>query len=189
MPRKTDRRTIYTKNLIKDACYEALKKKPIEQITVTELCKAAEINRSTFYLHYQDAFAVFEEMLEEVLDTIEPTGRKVFSQPGIDWTSSNQIYRDIMQDERKIYLIKIGMNYEPFIAMFAERETEWSLPYFQKHSKLSDDDLRVVLNSMFYSYLISDRYYLRTHTVKELEHCNELMNQYIISPVYEKLID
>lgn len=188
MARKTDRRTIYTKNVIKDACYEALKKKPIEQITVTELCQAAEINRSTFYLHYPDARAVYEDMLCEVLDNIEPTGRKIFRDQGIDWISSNKIYKDIMKDERETFLLKIGMSYEPFITMFAEREVEWALPYFQKHSRLSDDDLRVILNSLFCSYLLSDRYFLKSHTVKELEHFNELMSNYIISPVCEKLI-
>ena len=29
-----------------------LKKKPFEYITVSEICKAAGVNRSTFYLHY-----------------------------------------------------------------------------------------------------------------------------------------
>lgn len=188
MARKTDRRTIYTKNLIKDACYEALKKKPIHQITVTELCKAAEINRSTFYLHYQDAFAVYEEMLDEVIKAIEPEGRKVFRSEKIDWDSSHEIYKGIMHDERMVFLLKSGMTYEPFMKEFANHEAEWALEFYKSHSKLPEDDLRVILSSLFYSYFVSDRYYLETHSIKELEHCNELMNRYIIQPVHEKLL-
>ena len=30
-----------------------LKKKPFEYITVREICEAASVNRSTFYLHYE----------------------------------------------------------------------------------------------------------------------------------------
>lgn len=51
--RKTDRRTLYTKNVIKDALLDALKEKPFEQITVTDVCRRAEITRATYYLHYQ----------------------------------------------------------------------------------------------------------------------------------------
>ena len=45
--RKTDRRTLYTRNVIKDALLEALAEKPIEQITVTDVCGRAEITRVT----------------------------------------------------------------------------------------------------------------------------------------------
>ena len=188
MARKTDRRTIYTTKLIKDACYEALQKKPIDQITVTQLCKAAEINRSTFYLHYMDARAVYEEMLDEVIAAIEPEGRKVFSADDINWNFSHEIYRGIMHDERMVFLLHSGMTYEPFLKKFANCEAEWAMEFYRTRSKLPEDDLRVVLSSLFYSYFVSDRYYLETHTIKELERCNELMNQYIIQSVHEKLI-
>ena len=41
--RKTDRRTLYTRNVIKDALLEALAEKTFEQITVTDVCRRAEI--------------------------------------------------------------------------------------------------------------------------------------------------
>lgn len=59
-PRKTDRRTIYTRNVIKDALLEAMKEKAFEQITVTDVCRRAEVTRATYYLHYQS--------LNQVLD-------------------------------------------------------------------------------------------------------------------------
>ena len=43
-PRKTDRRTIYTRNVIKDALLEAMKEKAFEQITVTDVCRRAEVS-------------------------------------------------------------------------------------------------------------------------------------------------
>ena len=46
--RKTDRRTLYTRNVIKDALLEALAEKPFEQITVTDVCRRAEITRATY---------------------------------------------------------------------------------------------------------------------------------------------
>ena len=46
--RKQDRRTRYTRQTIKDTFLELLKQKSFTKITVTEVCKNAEINRGTF---------------------------------------------------------------------------------------------------------------------------------------------
>lgn len=65
--RKTDRRTIYTRNTVKDALLELLEQQPFEKITVAALCRQAEITRATFYLHFQDINAVLDELLDEAL--------------------------------------------------------------------------------------------------------------------------
>ena len=36
------------------ALISLLKKKPFEYITVSEICETAGVNRSTFYLHYEN---------------------------------------------------------------------------------------------------------------------------------------
>ena len=48
-PKKTDRRVKYTKQAIRDSFLKLLSEKPIEKISVTEICREAEINRGTFY--------------------------------------------------------------------------------------------------------------------------------------------
>ena len=52
--RRPDRRTRYTRRLIQDTLLALMDKKPFSRVTVTELCRHAEINRGTFYLHYLD---------------------------------------------------------------------------------------------------------------------------------------
>ena len=69
--RKTDRRTLYTKNVIKDALLEALEDKNFEQITVTDVCRRAEITRATYYLHYQSLTEVLDELLGDALQMAE----------------------------------------------------------------------------------------------------------------------
>lgn len=59
---KSDRRTRYTKQVIKDSLMELLRTTPIEQITVKALCEKAEINRATFYNHYETLAVLMEEM-------------------------------------------------------------------------------------------------------------------------------
>ena len=45
-----------TKLWIADKMRELMKQKPIEKIRVTEICKAAEIERPTFYYHFKDKY-------------------------------------------------------------------------------------------------------------------------------------
>ena len=64
---RTDRRTRYTRQAIKEILLEELKTKPYSKITVTEICKKAEMNRGTFYLHYYDIDDVLNDILEDFL--------------------------------------------------------------------------------------------------------------------------
>ena len=75
-PRKTDRRTIYTRNVIKDALLEAMKEKAFEQITVTDVCRRAEVTRATYYLHYQSLNQVLDELLNDALQIADQDCQK-----------------------------------------------------------------------------------------------------------------
>lgn len=59
----------------KDTFLELLKQKSFTKITVTEVCKNAEINRGTFYLHYYDIYDVlsdiFNDMTQDMLTTVD----------------------------------------------------------------------------------------------------------------------
>ena len=51
-----DRRIKYTKKIIKDTFITLLSKKELNKITVSEICKIADINRATFYRYYLDVY-------------------------------------------------------------------------------------------------------------------------------------
>lgn len=69
---REDRRTRYTKGVIHEAFFDLLRKKGFSAITVTDICKRAEINRGTFYLHYVDKYALLDEVIDEALDAEPP---------------------------------------------------------------------------------------------------------------------
>ena len=62
-----DYRTRVTKMLIRKAFTDMLKEKPIQSITIKELCETAGINRGTFYSHYSDIYDLLEKMEEEMM--------------------------------------------------------------------------------------------------------------------------
>lgn len=51
-----------TKNRIVENFWTLYKNKPIEKITVRELAEASGIGRGTFYNHFQDVYAVLEDI-------------------------------------------------------------------------------------------------------------------------------
>lgn len=67
---KGNRRTTYTKKIIKESLIELLQTKEIHQITVTDICKKADINRGTFYTHYKDAFDLLQSIEDELFNQI-----------------------------------------------------------------------------------------------------------------------
>jgi AcrR family transcriptional regulator len=61
---------IRSRKLIRQAFLELIQEKPVEKITVTDIIKRADINRGTFYAHYQDIRDLMEQMGNETLAQI-----------------------------------------------------------------------------------------------------------------------
>ena len=62
-----DRRIVKTKKSLKEAMIIMLGKKDFEHITITELCREAEVSRITFYSHYNDKYALLDEIFDDML--------------------------------------------------------------------------------------------------------------------------
>ncbi len=79
---RTDGRVRYTQMVIKDSFVKLLGGKPVNKVTVKEICQLSEINRATFYKHYSDAYDLLEkleqEFLAELRVTVEESREKGF---------------------------------------------------------------------------------------------------------------
>lgn len=64
-----DLRIVRTCRTIRSTFTELLSEKPIDKITISELCTRAEINRKTFYRHYTSLADVASELENEMLDS------------------------------------------------------------------------------------------------------------------------
>jgi AcrR family transcriptional regulator len=65
-----DLRVKKTLREIRSAIMELAKTKPLEQITVKELCEQALINKATFYAHYDNINALIEEIEDEFVKNL-----------------------------------------------------------------------------------------------------------------------
>ena len=67
---KLDRRVRKTRKLYEDALIELLKTKDINQVTVTDLSGIADMNRGSFYTHYDDIYDLLESIENQMLSEL-----------------------------------------------------------------------------------------------------------------------
>lgn len=71
MNKPMDRRVRYTIQALQKALIALLQTKTINRISIRELCDTADINRSTFYMHYKDIYDLLDAIEQTVYDDIE----------------------------------------------------------------------------------------------------------------------
>ena len=65
--KKPDRRTLHTRKAIQDAFLRVKRAKEYNTITVTDICREAEISRGTFYAHFGNIAEVLDTLLDDAL--------------------------------------------------------------------------------------------------------------------------
>ena len=68
---QTNRKTRYTKMVLRDSLTELMKEKSILGITIKDICELADVSRSTFYAHYKDQYDLLQQIQEETIASIE----------------------------------------------------------------------------------------------------------------------
>ncbi len=62
---KIDPRVKRTRQLLQRALQELVQEKPLDQITVQDIAARAEVNRATFYAHFEDKHALMNAMVRD----------------------------------------------------------------------------------------------------------------------------
>lgn len=93
-----------TESLIKDAFLAALKSKKYPEITISEICRIANIGRSTFYRRYESIHAVVKSIFSDMLNSISNVHEHVMGTdalckaPLCQFVRENEKYRAILVD-------------------------------------------------------------------------------------------
>lgn len=85
-----DRRQRRTKQRIREAFITLVHEVGVKKITVSQLARQADINRGTFYLHYESIEDLLDSLQQEIIADLEQHTRK------LDPT-------EIMEDQTKLY--------------------------------------------------------------------------------------
>lgn len=71
---REDRRVTQTRRVLKCSLLELLMEKPIRRITVTDVCRQADVNRGTFYAHYSNP----EDLLRQIQESVKVRLLQIF---------------------------------------------------------------------------------------------------------------
>ena len=92
---KENQRVAISKQLLKAGLLKLLQKKHISKISVSELCQEAEINRTTFYRHYETPNDILMEIASDYI--------KEFRNFSSSTNISHDLYNEIAQLCRFLY--------------------------------------------------------------------------------------
>lgn len=158
---KMDRRTRYTRQLIRDTLLELMQEKGFRRVTVTELCKRAELNRGTFYLHYLDLNDVLDDILTELMsqttcamDHVLCPNRQCATYPFCDKIRQSDRYQVLFLDDSITdYLLN----------KLSDASKEAYVTYLMSHSLLTFQEAEAIFTFQMHGCLAINRLMLRNH--------------------------
>ena len=109
MEDREDRRVVLTKKLLKDALISLMKGKPLHSISIKKLCETADVNRSTFYNHYETQFDLYDDILTDVSSDIGDIMRSVREKNGTAVDTLTDVFR-YAEANRDLFLVILGTN-------------------------------------------------------------------------------
>ncbi len=141
---KTDARVKYTKMVLKKALLELMQHKPVNKITVKEICERAELNRATFYAHYSDCFDLLESIEEELFGQFERSMQsytRSFDIAGL----VDGLYRIVQENEAVCRVLLFGRRSTELIHRMIAYAHDLSISAWRKSLKnASADELEML---------------------------------------------
>ena len=157
--RKTDRRTLYTIRVIKDTFIKLVKEKSYSKVTITQICREADITRSTFYLHFTSITDVLNAVLNDVLFLVQEsaTGLDTEDHYSFDYLNKNESLVPACQrigdsDKYQSLLMDPDLS-EYIIGRIVAHERGKVLPLIIKKIGLSKEDAETL-----FTYIIHDSF-------------------------------
>ena len=120
---KLNRRGQYTRTALREALIDLICEEPLASISVTDICARADINRSTFYLHYQGVHELLGEIENQIIAQIE---KHLVRPPSLDTLNSLVTFLNhIRQSPRDIKLLYalVGEQGDPHFVSRLQRLT------------------------------------------------------------------
>ncbi len=131
-----DIRAKRSRDKIIDTFLKIRAKKKLEKITVTEICKIADINKSTFYAHFHDVFDLSDFLETQIVDGILSS----INSPESLFTDRKTFVIEIAKESTKRRdMIEIVFADDKYFSLAKRLMDAHKDYYFKKHPELKDD--------------------------------------------------
>ncbi|MGN1126156.1 MAG: TetR/AcrR family transcriptional regulator C-terminal domain-containing protein [Ruminococcus sp.] len=177
--------SLNTKKSLSKALKEAMNKKPFQKITVSELIKECNINRKTFYYHFEDIYALLKWTFEqEAIEVVKNFDLLVDSEEAITFIMNyveeneyiiNCAYDSIGRDELKRF----------FCADFMEIMTS----IIEQTEEMTGKHLDLGYKDFLCSFYVEATAGMLIDWIKDREHRNrEIVAKYMLKTIRDSLI-
>lgn len=127
---KESRRVKMTKMLLKESLIDLMKEKSIHSISIKDVCDGADINRSTFYRHYNTQYELYDDIIQDIMNDMLEIFCNV-SKEGFTTTLFLTRLFEYFESRRDLFLIVlsdkgnigVGETYIRMTAKFLDSET------------------------------------------------------------------
>ncbi|BCO26616.1 hypothetical protein MIZ03_1499 [Rhodoferax lithotrophicus] len=99
-----DRRVLKTKAALRDAMLSLMAPKGWDEMTIQEICDAANVGRSTFYVHYRSKDDLLSEGMNDLRDMLAGQATKL-AEPGLHFLTGLLAH---MAEQREVFKAAIG---------------------------------------------------------------------------------
>lgn len=165
--KKTDRRRRYTLSVIREGFFSLLAEGGFAKMTVADICRRADINRGTFYLHYEDKFALLDALIDEALAAAPP----------LDGVEATALCQRPPANDEYLLLYSDDDAYARVAQRVIEQGAEQALPRIMEKTGLPREDAYLVFVHNVHGNLAVNRL-LGWRRGPEFDHAQGLLNAY-----------
>lgn len=159
MQQKENQRITITKRMLKEGLLQLMETKPIQKISVSELCRVSGINRVTFYNHYASLADILTEIGDDMVNDI------------LSLLKKKQIHRHASLQERVEFACEYLLQNKEIAKLVFQNntpESEFALKLFQGQTewRVASEKLASVYGEdgkeLLFSFMIHGAYCMIT---------------------------
>lgn len=151
----TDTRIKVTRLLLNEALIEILGDKPIHKVTVKEICEKADMNRSTYYAHYDNPYDQFQKIKDEFIEkgnryigTCEKVGKTISL-----YERTVILYQMFLENKKLFLVILRASGFNEVIDLFTEPYKNEVFRQWEKDFHFKDRYQDMLLDFFFAGFL------------------------------------
>lgn len=141
-----------TKRKLREGLLRLLDEKPINEISVKELTDLVDVNRGTFYFHYQDIYDLLRRTEDDFFEQFDRTLNE--NQPALDAEGTPYLHAifSFLDDNRSFCRIMLGPHGDMQFVERVKKRVDSQCRYFWQILAPGADELR---NGMYNAFIIN----------------------------------
>ena len=140
-----------TKQAIRTALMKLLNERPLDKITIKDIVEDCGINRNTFYYHFQDIYALVEDIFEREAEAVLSLNMEHFN-----WAEGlSESLKFALENKKAIYHIYNSVNREQlerYLFRLTEDVMEKVVRYEADGLQVDDQDVHYI--ALFYKHAV-----------------------------------